>query len=276
MSLKVKFGKILHHDVCLVAHVKFSQTENHFIDCKIGPQNHKMNYTRNLPSNSVLWTKNLKRDWSKRDRESSKRKPREGTAGDGLCHPSTHGPVVVHASHSADPSLILTDPSLVLVLRWPIFLLIDSYQAKRTRERATQGQRERGQSPELEIDSTAVWAVPLTADKKSSTSSLIYPLSPFLPLPPISPIYPFSLYPCQANHRKSSKPLWPNCLCHAICLPFPQTISLSLFLSLSLSSFLSQFDRIWWMFLFGFVSFVFIYWEMILYIYLEAKNVNNQ
>ena len=137
MSLKVNFGKILHHDVCLVAHIKFGQTENHFIDCKIGPQNHKMNYTRNLPSNSVLWTKNLKRDWSKRDRESSKRKPREGTAGDGLCHPSTHGPVVVHASHSAEPSLILTDPSLVLVLRWPIFLLIDSHQAKRTRERAT-------------------------------------------------------------------------------------------------------------------------------------------
>ena len=143
MSLKVKFGKILHHDVCLVAHVKFGQTENHFIDCKIGPQNRKMNYTRDLPSNSVLWTKNLKRDWSKRDRESSKRKPREGTAGDGLCHPSTHGPVVVHASHSANPSLILTDPFLVLVLRRPIFLLIDSHQAKRTKERATQGQRER-------------------------------------------------------------------------------------------------------------------------------------
>ena len=178
----------------------------------------------------------------------------------------------MHASHSADPSLILTNPSLVLVLRWPIFLLIDSHQAKRTRERATQGQRERGQSPELEIDSTAVWAVPLTADKKSSTSSLIYPLSPFLPLPPISPIYPFSLYPCRANHRKSSKPPWPNWLCHAICLSFPQTISLSLSLSLSLS----QFDRIWCMFLFGFVSFVFIYWEMILYIYLEAENVNNQ
>ena len=143
MNLKVKFGKILRHDVCLVAHVKFSQNENHFIDCKIGPQNHKMNYTRNLPSNSVLWTKNLKRDWSKRDRKSSKRKPRKGTAGDGLCHPSTHGPVVVHASHSADPSLILTDPFLVLVLRRPIFLLIDSHQAKRTKERATQGQRER-------------------------------------------------------------------------------------------------------------------------------------
>ena len=50
--------------------------------------------------------------------------------------------------------------------------------------------------------------------------------------------------------------------------------SASLFLKLSLS--LSQFDRIWWMFLFSFVSFVFIYWEMILYIYLEAENVNNQ
>ena len=236
MSLKVNFGKILHHDVCLVAHVKFGQTENHFIDCKIGPQNRKMNYTRDLPSNSILWTKTLKRDWRKRDRESSKRKPREGTVGDGLCHPSTHGPVVVHASHSADPSLILTDPSLVLVLRRPIFLLIDSHQAKRTKERATQGQRERerGQSSELEIDSTAVWAVPLTADKKSSTSSPIYPLSIFLPLPPMSPIYPFSLYPCRANHRKSSKPPWPSRLRHAICLSFPQTLSLSLSLSLFL------------------------------------------
>ena len=62
MSLKIKLGKILHHDVCLVAHVKFGQIETHFLDCKIGPQNHKMNYTRNLPLNSVLWTKNLKRD----------------------------------------------------------------------------------------------------------------------------------------------------------------------------------------------------------------------
>ena len=35
-------------------------------------------------------------------------------------------------------------------------------------------------------------------------------------------------------------------------------------LSLSLSLSLSQFDQIWWIFLLGFVSFVFIYWEMIL------------
>ncbi|KAF3945470.1 hypothetical protein CMV_028148 [Castanea mollissima] len=36
--------------------------------------------------------------------------------------------------------------------------------------------------------------------KQSLTPSPICPLSLFLPLPPISPIYPFSLYPCQANH----------------------------------------------------------------------------
>ena len=43
---------------------------------------------------------------------------------------------------------------------------------------------------------------------------------------------------------------------------------------LSLSSFFSQFDRIWWFFfLLGFVSFVLIYWEMILYIYLEAEKM---
>ena len=47
-----------------------------------------------------------------RERESSKRKPKKGTTSDGLCHPSTHSLAIVHASHFADPSLILIDPSL--------------------------------------------------------------------------------------------------------------------------------------------------------------------
>ena len=40
-----------------------------------------------------------------------------------------------------------------------------------------------------------------------------------------------------------------------------------------LSSFFSQFDRIWWIFFLGFVSFVFLYWGMILYICLAAEKM---
>ena len=41
-----------------------------------------------------------------------------------------------------------------------------------------------------------------------------------------------------------------------------------------LSSFFSQFDRIWWIFFFlSFVSFVFLYWGMILYICLAAEKM---
>ena len=58
-------------------------------------------------------------------------------------------------------------------------------------------ERERGQSLELEIDSTAVWAVPLTTNL------------PYFSLPPSATHVidlPFSLYACRANHRKTSDP----------------------------------------------------------------------
>ena len=41
----------------------------------------------------------------------------------------------------------------------------------------------------------------------------------------------------------------------------------------SLSSFFSWFDRIWWIFFLDFVSFVFLYWGMILYICLTAEKM---
>ena len=41
----------------------------------------------------------------------------------------------------------------------------------------------------------------------------------------------------------------------------------------SLSSFFSQFDQIWWIFCLGFVSFMFLCLEMILYIRLEAEKM---
>ena len=43
-------------------------------------------------------------------------------------------------------------------------------------------------------------------------SALFLSSSLFLPLPPMSLIYPFSLYPCRANHCKTSDPSWPSCL----------------------------------------------------------------
>ena len=51
------------------------------------------------------------------------------------------------------------------------------------RKRTTHRQRERGQSPKLEIDSTAVWAVPFIVDqaKLNSTADL-----PFFSCPPFA------------------------------------------------------------------------------------------
>ena len=89
-------------------------------------------------------------------------------------------------------------------------------------------------------------------------SPLICPISLFLLLPPMSPIYPFSLYPCRANHRKRSNPLWPSrlrhesCLRHAI-LPLPildwTQLPLSFFLLLSIWPDLLKFFFCWVLFL---------------------------
>ena len=100
-------------------------------------------------------------------------------------------------------------------------------------------------------------------------STLFLSSSLFFPLPPMSPIYPFSLYPCWANHRKMSNLPWPSCFHRTILPPLPLDRTQSP-LSLPSSLNLTRFDEF---FLFGFVSFVFIYWEMIFYTCLEAKKM---
>ena len=108
--------------------------------------------------------------------------------------------------------------------------------------------------------------------KQRSTPLLICLVSLFLPLPPLppmSPIYHFSLYSCRANHRKTSDPPWPSHL-HRAILSLPPLNRTQLLLSLPSSLNLTRFYEF---FLFGFIFFVFIYWEMILYICLEAEKM---
>ena len=104
--------------------------------------------------------------------------------------------------------------------------------------------KERGRSPELEIDSTVVWVVPLTADQAKIDSTVD-----------------------RANHRKTSNPSWPSHLCCTV-LPLPPLDQTQSPLSLPSSLNLTIFDEF---FLLGLVYFLFIYWEMILCTCLEAE-----
>ena len=140
------------------------------------------------------------------------------------------------------------------------------------RKSCPSSERERGRTPKLEIDSITVGVVPLTADqaKIDSTADL-----PCFSLPPPASLathvtdLPFSLYPCRANHRKTSDPPWPSHL-HRAILSLPPLNRTQLLLSLPSSLNLTRFYEF---FLFGFIFFVFIYWEMILYICLEAEKM---
>ena len=121
-------------------------------------------------------------------------------------------------------------------------------------------ERERGRSPELEIDSTAVWAVPLTADL------------PCFSLPPSAthvtdlPFFslPMSSKPPQDERPNMTKSPPPCDLASAASRSNP-VASLSLPSSLNLT----RFDD------FFFVGFCFfcVYLEMILYICLEAEKM---
>ena len=143
---------------------------------------------------------------------------------------------------------------------------------QRVRESRPSSERERGQSLELEIDSTAIWAVPLTTNL------------PYFSLPPSATHVtdlPFSLYACWANHRKTSNPLWPSRLCCAILPPPPldwtqSPLSLSLSLSLSLPSSLNLigFDDFFFV---GFCFFcVYLLRNDIIYLFGSWENVSNK
>ena len=121
---------------------------------------------------------------------------------------------------------------------------------KRKKKKKNRTKRERGRSP-----SESVREPPTVTKRKARHLNLrstpppsgpclspsICPVFLFLPVPPMSPIYPFSLYPCRANHHKTSDPPWPSRLRRAILPPppldqtqSPLSLSLSLFLLLSI------------------------------------------
>ena len=106
------------------------------------------------------------------------------------------------------------------------------------------------------------------------------PVDLIVPLKPIANL----ITPPQVLHRAQTHLRWTqfDCACHRLRRaispsPSPSLRDLpsrsNLVTSLSPSS--SQFDRIWWIFFFflGFVSFVFLCLEMILYICLEAEKM---
>ena len=66
----------------------------------------------------------------------------------------------------------------------------------------------------------------------------------------------------RANQVKIDSNAARSCLCHTILPSYsPHNLASRSNLVTSLSSFFFQFDWIWWIFILGFVSFVFLYWE---------------
>ena len=127
---------------------------------------------------------------------------------------------------------------------------------KKKRKTEPNQERVRGSRPPSERERPVTWTWNRLHRRLGCAShrqsTLFLSSSLFFPLPPMSPIYPFSLYPCWANHRKMSNLPWPSCFHRTILPPLPLDRTQSP-LSLPSSLNLTRFDEF---FLFGFVSFL--------------------
>ena len=236
------FRKLFYTFVCAWQLRKIWSMENHLrFDWKISHFEHKIIYALILPSNNF-------------------RKPH-------LKRESLSTLLTRSKTHLQAPATPRSKTHL------QAYLQTISWRKKKKKKKEPNRERER-EADRLNLRSTPPPFGPCL-------SPLICPISLFLLLPPMSPIYPFSLYPCRANHRKRSNPLWPSrlrhesCLRHAI-LPPPildwTQLPLSFFLLLSIWPDLLKF--------FFFVGFcfccVYLLRNDIIYLFESWENVSNK
>ena len=135
-------------------------------------------------------------------------------------------------------------------------------QRERERERERERKREKDPSPQTELQSN------------DHNSALLRPSSTTADRAPVWRIRSHwsRRWQHRANQVKIDSNAARSCLRHTVS-PSPYNLASRSNLVASLSSFFFQFDWIWWIFILGFVSFVFLYWGMILYICLPAEKM---